>query len=308
MSSIIKNPDISSIADDSTVYLTSFFREPNGRRGVHLAWSNDGFVWDEIGDREHTWLKSNIYPYDAMRDPFLTQDKNGIFHLIWTTEWSSQGIGYSSSTDLINWTNPKWLGVMEWEPKTLNTWAPELFYDDKNGVWVIFWSSTIKDKFSFCESALGRNHRIYYTTTKDFVSFAETKLLFDPGYTVIDATMAKIDEKIYMFFKNETRVGKTIHYVTSDTPYGPWSAVSNAISEKGKMVEGPSVLIADDKVFIYCDYFKDHIYGASMTTDMKEWQIVTDKISMPDKFRHASMLSVKASVIKRLYAQLGGCS
>jgi len=32
------------------------------------------------------------------------------------------------------------------------------------------------------------NHRLYFTTTKDFVNLAPTKLLYDPGFSVIDAT------------------------------------------------------------------------------------------------------------------------
>lgn len=33
------------------------------------------------------------------------------------------------------------------------------------------------------------NHRIYGTTTKDFHSFAPTRLLYDGGFNVIDASL-----------------------------------------------------------------------------------------------------------------------
>src|SRR3546814_4148160 len=60
-------------------------------------------------------------------------------------------------------------------------------------IYMIYWSSTVEGKFPETKSDKenGYNHRIYYTTTKDFHDFSDTELLYDPGFNVIDATIKK---------------------------------------------------------------------------------------------------------------------
>ncbi len=51
-----------------------------------------------------------------------------------------------------------------------------------------------------------------YTTTKDFKKFKKTKLLYEPGFNAIDASIVK-DEKGYpMFLKDElNHYGLKVH-------------------------------------------------------------------------------------------------
>ncbi len=73
---------------------------------------------------------------------------------------------------------------------------------------MIYWATTISGRFPQKDTSReGRanNHRIYYVTTKDFKSFSKTKLLYDPGFSVIDATILKDKNRYVMFLKNETR-------------------------------------------------------------------------------------------------------
>jgi len=37
----------------------------------------------------------------------------------------------------------------------------------------------------------GLNHRIYGTTTRDFWTFSPTRLFYEPGFNVIDATIVR---------------------------------------------------------------------------------------------------------------------
>ena len=64
-----------------------------------------------------------------MRDPQITMGPDGLFHMVWTTSWSDQVIGYATSKDLINWSRQRGFTPMNREPTALNVWAPELFYD-----------------------------------------------------------------------------------------------------------------------------------------------------------------------------------
>ena len=49
------------------------------------------------------------------------------------------------------------------------------------------------------------NHRVYATTTSDFKTFTPTRLLYDGGFNVIDATMLHAEGKYYLIVKDETR-------------------------------------------------------------------------------------------------------
>ena len=80
---------------------------------------------------------------------------------------------------------------MAHEPTTVNVWAPELFYDEPNEQFIICWASTIPGRFPDHAEPHDNNQRMYYTTTRDFKTFAPAKLFFDPGFSVIDCTIVK---------------------------------------------------------------------------------------------------------------------
>src|SRR5689334_18235818 len=122
--------------------------------------------------------------------------------MVWTVSWADRGIGYATSPDLIHWSEQKYIPVMEDEPDALNAWAPEITYDVDHRKYLLYWASTIKGRFPQKDtSAEGKkyNHRIYYTTTKNFKKFDKTKVLYDPGFSVIDATIKQDGDQYVMF-------------------------------------------------------------------------------------------------------------
>src|SRR5690606_15280341 len=128
-----------------------------------------------------------------MRDPCIIKGGDENFHMVWTVSWTDKGIGYASSKDLIHWSEQKFIPVMESMGNTSNTWAPEITYDSDSETYLIYWASTVEGRFleTKSEEEKGYNHRMYYTTTQDFETFTPTKLLYDPGFNVIDATILK---------------------------------------------------------------------------------------------------------------------
>ena len=90
---------------------------------------------------------------------------------------------------------------------------------------MIYWATTIKGKFKESASKLeaGYNHRIYYVTTKDFKRFSKTKLLYDIGFNVIDASIVNDGKRYVMFLKDETRepVQKNIKIAYAKKLTGP---------------------------------------------------------------------------------------
>src|SRR3954469_20308214 len=113
-----------------SVYMFSYFKN-NGEDGLHLAYSSDGFNWKALFN-DSSVLKPTISKDKLMRDPCIIRGKDGKFHMVWTVSWNDKGIGYASSPDLLRWTSQQFLPVMQYEPGTRNTWAPEITYDDKN--------------------------------------------------------------------------------------------------------------------------------------------------------------------------------
>lgn len=290
-----------SCRTEDTVYMFSYFMD-NGQDGLHLAYSEDGLTWQTLNDGE-SFLAPEIGKDKLMRDPSIVQDDKGTFHMVWTTGWWDQGIGYASSKDLVNWSEQKNIPVMEKFPGTENSWAPELFYDQKTKTFYIFWSSTVEGAFdnSTTASEGGLNHRQYYVTTKDFETFSETELYFDPDFCVIDGTILKKDKVYYLFVKNEnlTPPEKNIRVTSNDKPYDFPTAVSEPITGD-YWAEGASPLQVGEYVYVYFDKYMEGKYGAVRSKDMKTWEDVSDQITFPRGTRHGTAFKVPVRILEAL--------
>lgn len=290
-------------ADTNTVLLFSFFREPNGQAGLQLATSTDGLKWTEIKPPNGStgFLKPEVGGR-LMRDPSLALGPDGTFHMVWTTSWGRPPVfGYASSRDLIHWSEERAIPVMEDDPAAKNVWAPELFYDAKKELWLIFWASTVPGKFPETENSGDNNHRIYCVTTKDFKTFSKTKLFYDGGFNVIDATILPARGKYYLVVKDETKnpVKKNLHLAVCDSPEGPYGKAGPAISDD--WVEGPSGIQIGHEYYIYFDHYRNpKYYGGIKSTDMEHWQDISKTTSFPKGFRHGTVLRVPETVIDNL--------
>ena len=179
-------------------------------------------------------LKSNVGD-KGVRDPFIYRSPEGdTFRIIATdlsvknrggwktnhdyTRKGSHCITMWESHDLVNWSEAQLLEVAA--PDAGMAWAPEMIYHEETGQYVIFFSSTIcnEDK-----SEILWRDCIYYTTTRDFVNFSETKKFiknqpYPAGQTdpqtnapnaynnderkIIDASLIKIDDWYYLAAKD----------------------------------------------------------------------------------------------------------
>ncbi len=221
----------------------------------------------------------------GVRDPFILRSPEGdTFYLIATdlsiytrggwgmnnanaaTKTGSHSICLWESHDLVNWTDARLIEVAREDAGM--AWAPEMIYCEETGEYLIFFSSTILDDVTKGANAnIIWRDCVYYTTTRDFVHFGETKR-FIPGTDyqadvksrneseskaenndqrkVIDGSVMKIGDYYYMACKdggnNEDgggiRIGKT------DNLYdGEWEFVQN-LADVGFQAEGRN---ADNK-------------------------------------------------------------
>ena len=236
----------------------------------------------------------------VLRDPSIFQGPDGTFHLVWTCSWKGdKGFGYANSKDLINWSEQKFLPVMESEPKTVNVWAPEIFYDDEKKEYVIIWASAIPFRFAKGIEEEENNHRMYSITTKDFISFSKPKLFLDPGFSVIDAVIVKRASKNYVLvLKDNTRPNRNLKVAFAKDALGPYENVSETFSPK--LTEGPTVVKVKNDWLIYFDAYGQKIYSAYKTADFKTFKDVTAEVSIPEGHKHGTIIKVKRRVIKNL--------
>lgn len=296
-----------SSSNNEKVYLFSYFTG-NGQDGLHLAWSEDGLKWEALNKGE-SLLQPEIGKDKLMRDPCIIQGPDGRFHMVWTTGWWDQHIGYASSDDLIHWSEQQIIPVMEHEPEAKNSWAPEVFYDEAAGEYFIFWATTIPGRHSEVaesEREKGLNHRMYATKTKDFKSFEPTYLFFNPDFSVIDATILEHKHEFIMFVKNENPnpPEKNIRITRSSSATGPYpTAVSEPITGD-YWAEGPTPLEVGNYVYVYFDKYRNHRYGAVRSSDMETWEDVSDSISFPQGTRHGTAFTVDKKFFEKLIADL----
>ncbi|MDL2208576.1 glycoside hydrolase family 43 protein [Parabacteroides sp. OttesenSCG-928-O15] len=289
-------------AAEEEVYLFSYFKG-NGEDGLHLAYSEDGLTWRTLKN-DASFLTPMIGKDKLMRDPSIVQDDEGVFHMVWTSGWWDQGIGYASSEDLVNWSEQRNIPVMEPFEGTRNSWAPELFYDKADKTFYIFWSSTVPGMFpeiATSDSEKGLNHRQFYVTTKDFQTFSETKVFFNPDFSVIDGAILEKGGTYYLFVKNENSnpPEKNIRVVTNRKPYDFPTTVSDPITGD-YWAEGASPLLVGDYIYVYFDKYTQHKYGAVRSKDGVAWEDVSDQIVFPEGTRHGTAFAVKKNVLHSL--------
>lgn len=285
------------------VYLFSYFVD-NGQDGLHLAYSTDGLKWSALNDGK-SFLAPTVGKDKLMRDPFILQGKDGLFHMVWTSGWWDRQIGYAESKDLIHWSEQKGIPVMEHEATAKNCWAPEMAYDPENKDYIIFWATTIPGRHSDVsdsEREKGMNHRMYCTTTSDFKSFSPTEMFFNPDFSTIDATILPMNNKFYMFLKNENPnpPEKNIRITISDHASGPYPVnVSEPITGR-YWAEGPTCLEVGEYVYVYFDKYTEHKYGAVRSKNMLDWEDVSDQVSFPTGVRHRTAFKVSEKVFSTL--------
>ena len=285
----------STSASAKDIYVSTSFHEP-ANEGLRFIYSYDGIKWNSI---EGTFLAPKVGNQKVMRDPSIVKGPDGTFHLVWTSSWrGDKGFGYASSKDLIHWTEERFITVMD-DPTTVNVWAPELFYDDVKRQYMIIWASCIPGKFPDGLEDHNNNHRLYYTITKDFKTFSKAKLLIEPGFSSIDATMVKRGNNDYvMVLKDNTRKQRNIKVAFAKSPYGPWSEASESFTDM--FCEGPSTAYVDGWYYIYYDSYRQKIYGAHRTKDFKTFEDRTGSVKFPVGHKHGTVFMASEDIVNNL--------
>jgi len=287
--------------DLDQAYLFTYFIG-NGEDGLHLAWSKDGYKWEALKGG-NSFLTPVVGASKLMRDPCVVRGPDGTFHMVWTDSWWSKTIGYASSKDFINWSEQQAIPVMGHEPAAKNCWAPEIVWDTKREEFLIFWATTITNQFLDTANSGDNNHRMYATTTKDFKTFTPSKLFYDPGFNVIDATILPAFGRFNLIIKDERRTPakKHLRISSSEDIAGPYQDLQPPFTRD--WVEGPTALQVGDDFVVYFDGYTAHRYEAMRSKDLKNWEDVTSKISFPKGTRHGTAIAVEKKFVDELISK-----
>lgn len=146
------------------------------------------------------------------------------------------------------------------------------------------------------------------TTTEDFARYPPATRLFDPGYSVIDATLAEHDGRYLLAFKDErgeNRLGtdhKAIRVCEAPSATGPFTMISSLITPP--LTEGPALFRPDGRWLMLYDHHDEGHYGASASDDGRTWTVVTDRVRFPPGVRHASVLDIAETTASPLRAEV----
>ena len=141
-------------------------------------------------------------------------------------------------------------------------------------------------------------------TTRDWKSFSEPRLFFDPGFSSIDSTIIKDGSRWIMIFKDERKnpAVKRLRLAFADSPCGPWTGVTEPFTRD--WIEGPSAVKIGAEWWLYFDHYrKPRGYGAIRTVDWKTFKDVSEEVSFPEDHRHGTVVAIPAKVADRLRAQ-----
>ena len=146
------------------------------------------------------------------------------------------------------------------------------------------------------------DQRIWCCMTRDLESWSAPRLWFDPGYTVIDATVTRRNGRWMMAFKDERGHNhsptpyKGIRISGFDSSFGPFDPPSEIVSEA--LAEGPTFVERGSSTALLFDHFLDGRYGGAELRNGR-WEQMT-ALSVPAGARHASVLQVDTTTFTNL--------
>jgi len=326
-------------APDYGAYFFAYFTgEYEGGEEISFAAAEDPLYWRALNNGKSV-LQSGLGER-GLRDPFIIRSPEGDkFYMLATDLKMGESTNFDQaqitgshymmvweSDDLVNWSEQRMVKVAP--EKGGNTWAPEAFYDETTGEYVVFWASSMKVADTYGKFANGRPagqyNVMYYATTRDFYDFSEPKVYIDEALPTIDTTMIEHDGSLYRFTKSETNF--KVYYEKADSIYydrdgiadngfqfepvaGTRSGQQGLIGHAGNN-EGQTIFkaLGEDKWYLFLDSWPYHV---RYTTDLDDGQQLVDNLvphtdyALPPGPRHGTVIPITRVEYDALQAKYG---
>jgi hypothetical protein len=224
----------------------------------------------------------------------------------------SKSIVVWESADLVTWSAPRLVRV---SPDTAgNTWAPEAYYDESIGQYVVFWASKLYAAGD--PNHTGNSyHRMMYATTRDFRTFSAAQVWVDKGYSTIDSTLTRHNGTYYRYTKDErgaaqSACGKFILAERSATVLNRTYSFLRECIGQGSLNQGEGPLVfksnTENRWYLYIDEYGGRGYLPFTTTDLTtgQWSPVSG-YTMPGRPRHGTVLPLTQAEYDRIAQRWG---
>lgn len=298
--------------------LFTYFRV-NGQAGVFLCVSGDGVRFTPLNNDQPIFTPPNWPGQNLTRDASILY-RDGLFRMVWTTNWKGRVFGYAESADLVKWSEPLQVkpfpDTLAQEDQPENIWAPEIHWDLAKQDYFILFAATTKRQRTNGDGSdnKGNNtspydNRIYITRTKDGRTFSEARLFFNQGFSCIDAVM-RIDQKQQRWvlvikcsrdWNLKTMPGRNLRLAFTkglDLDKPQFTPVSEPIAgnhapmfsnpEPAKsMAEGQSLLWRQERWWLYWDEPAGGGIQLATSPDLEKWTHLKDA-SLPRGAKHGT--------------------
>ncbi len=305
-------------------FLFVHFRETTSPEGeqVYFALSRDGFHWEALNEGQPIlWA---YYGDRGVRDMTIVRDRStGRFHIFATDLSLSYGmrgryhhswreislhgrkdLAHWYSDDLIHWSEEELLPLGDESFGCL--WAPDVLWDRKQECYLLHWSSSHRS------SGFGPK-AIYYSTTRDFISYSPPALLYrEPGGAVIDSAMYEENGKYYLFLKSEG-LHRRIILLEGDHATGPFRRIdafdqAMLAIEEGVYEAPTAVRLEDGRWCLFLDYYgapgTKQGYVPFIAPSLAGGRFIRsdDSFSFPYGFKHGTILEITEAEYDRMKA------
>ena len=280
---------------------------------IYFSVSKDGYVWELVNNGNAVLVadKGDL----GVRDIVIARTKENSFVILATdlalrrneetkyhgnirnafTE-GSKCLAMWKSDDLVNWSEEMLLDLSG--DKLGCLWAPGIFYDDDSSDYIVHWSATCKD-----DDYSGLS--IYYSRTKDFLTFTEPELFYKKEDSeTLDSCIVK-EDGVYHFFVKSAEHPKAVIHETSANLFGPYQrdeafdVQMDQVKLKEKY-EAPAVFRpSDGKICLMMDFYgcerkEDQGYVPCVMDSLSDVHLnfAKEKFSFPYGFKHGTVLEI----------------
>lgn len=302
-------------------YLFVHFREKLTVDGeqVHFAVSENGYDWRELngGKPILTCDKGD----GGCRDIEIVRLKNGGFVLLATDLCIVRHMDESHNVDWkqLNHNGSKYLSLwlsddlVRFSPQELVyfgrddfgcLWAPEVFFEEKSGDYLIHWGSTVRES--------DYNHMsIYACTTRDFRTFSKPFLFFTKENEILDSHVVKHNGVYHLFYKNSNHPSMNLH-ATSDQLLGPYQnddafqSIMDGMAQPGAYEAPTTLVLPDGKWCLMLDFFgcekekMGYVPFLSPTVGDARFERADETFSFPYGFKHGHAIEITEEEYERL--------
>lgn len=289
-------------------YLFTYFKgNAKSDEAICFALSKDGYTYHALNNNMPLIRSEEISKTGGVRDPHILRGADGkTFYMVVTDMvsakgWSSnRGMVLMKSDDLINWAS-KAIDIQQTYPGQEDlerVWAPQTIYDAQAKKYMVYWSMKYK----------GGTDKIYYAyANRDFSGFEEApkELFVSPGNkSCIDADIIEKDGVFHLFYKTEGD-GNGIKKAVSKKLTGGYVQQDRYLQQTKEAVEGSGIFKLNDGsgyIMMY-DMYTSGKYQFTHTSDLENFRVVDQNISMNFHPRHGTVMPITAKEAEALTAK-----